>query len=30
VIEILETRYGFRHDEPAKGLRGNIHFEKYW
>jgi ferredoxin--NADP+ reductase len=30
VIEILETRYGFRHDEPARGLRGNIHFEAYW
>jgi ferredoxin--NADP+ reductase len=30
VIEILETRYGFRRDVPAERFRGNIHFEEYW
>jgi ferredoxin--NADP+ reductase len=30
VIEILETRYHFRRDEPASHHRGNIHFEEYW
>jgi ferredoxin--NADP+ reductase len=28
VIEVLETRYGFRADR--RGAPGNIHFEKYW
>jgi ferredoxin--NADP+ reductase len=30
VIELLETRYGFRRDVPAARFRGNIHFEEYW
>ena len=30
VVEILETRYGFRCDEPTARGRGNIHFEEYW
>lgn len=29
VIEILEKR-GFRRDQPALKLRGNVHFEEYW
>jgi ferredoxin--NADP+ reductase len=30
VIEILETRFGFRADDPAARLRGNFHYEEYW
>jgi len=30
VIEILETRFGFRRDVPADKFRGNIHSEEYW
>jgi ferredoxin--NADP+ reductase len=30
VVEILETRYGFRHDVPSERFRGNIHYEEYW
>jgi ferredoxin/flavodoxin---NADP+ reductase len=30
VVEILETRYGFRADQPAAKVRGNVHFEEYW
>ncbi len=29
VIEILEQR-GFRADQPAAKIKGNIHFEEYW
>lgn len=29
VIEILEKR-GFRVDQPASKVKGNIHFEEYW
>jgi ferredoxin/flavodoxin---NADP+ reductase len=29
IIEILEKR-GFRRDQPALKLRGNVHFEEYW
>jgi ferredoxin--NADP+ reductase len=29
IIEILEKR-GFRRDQPALKLKGNIHFEEYW
>jgi ferredoxin--NADP+ reductase len=29
MIELLERR-GFTTDQPAKKVRGNIHFEKYW
>jgi hypothetical protein len=29
VIELLAKR-GMTIDEPARKLRGNIHFEKYW
>jgi ferredoxin--NADP+ reductase len=29
VVEILEQR-GFRADQPAIKLRGNVHFEEYW
>ena len=28
-IEILEQR-GFRTDEPAAKVKGNLHFEEYW
>lgn len=30
VIEILESRFGFQRDVPAKKFRGNIHSEEYW
>jgi ferredoxin/flavodoxin---NADP+ reductase len=29
VVEILEGR-GFRCDQPAAKVKGNIHFEEYW
>ncbi|MFO0970463.1 MAG: ferredoxin--NADP reductase [Gemmataceae bacterium] len=29
VVEILEKR-GFRRDQPALKVRGNVHFEEYW
>jgi len=29
VVELLEKR-GFRRDEPAAKVKGNIHFEEYW
>jgi ferredoxin--NADP+ reductase len=29
VIEILERR-GFRADQPASKMKGNVHFEEYW
>jgi ferredoxin--NADP+ reductase len=30
VIEIMETRFGFRRDVPAQKFRGNVHFEEFW
>lgn len=30
VVEILETRFGFKTDLPAAKFRGNVHFEEYW
>lgn len=29
VIELLEGR-GFKVDQPAHKIKGNLHFEKYW
>jgi ferredoxin--NADP+ reductase len=30
VIELLETRFGFRRDVPAQKFRGNVHYEEFW
>ena len=30
VLELLETRFGFRRDVPAARFRGNVHFEEFW